>query len=257
MLATERQAHILARLRRRGVVRVSELAADLDVSDMTIRRDLDVLAGDEPVRKVHGGAILRRPPSADEPGFEAKRQRQQVEKEAIARAALTLIEPGMSLGVSAGTTTWTLAQYLAGISDLTIVTNSIRIAEVLHAAGSNGPAVILTGGVRTPSDALVGPVAVAALQRLHLDLAVLGVHGIDPGAGFTTPNIAEAEADRALVAAARRLMVLADHTKWRTVGLTTIADIDDADVVVSDTGLTDDAQEFLSEHVREVVLAPA
>lgn len=258
MLATERHAHILAEIRRKGAVRVSELARSLDVSEMTIRRDLDVLADEEPIRKVHGGATLPRAPSTEEPGFEAKRARRQAEKEAIAQAVRALVEPGMSLGISAGTTTWTLARNLTGIADLTVVTNSIRIADVLHRASTSagiGPAVILTGGVRTPSDALVGPLAVASLRDLHLDVAILGVHGLDPEAGFTTPNIAEAETDRALVASARRLVVVADHTKWRTVGLATIADLDDADVVVTDSGLPSEAHDELSARVREVVLA--
>lgn len=255
MLATERQAHILEQLRRKGAVRVSELADELRVSDMTIRRDLDALADDVPVRKVHGGATLPRSPSTDEPGFEAKRQRQQHEKEAIARAALAAIEPGMSLGLSAGTTTWTFARHVAEIPGLTVVTNSIRIAEILHATGAQAPGVILTGGVRTPSDALVGPVAVGALRHLHLDLTVLGVHGMDPDAGFTTPNLAEAEVDRSLVASARRLMVLADHTKWRTVGLSTIAALDDADIVVTDARLPEEAHDILLDRIGEVVIA--
>lgn len=262
MLAAERRNRILDEVRQRGAIRVSELSLLLDVSDMTIRRDLDALAGQGELDKVHGGATTKRSPSTDEPGFEAKRVRQTAEKEAIATAAVALVRPGSAIGLSAGTTTWTLARQLAGVPDLTVVTNSTRVADVLAAGHPHGtlrsaPHVILTGGVRTPSDALVGPVAVASLGSLHLDLVFLGVHGMDPSAGYTTPNMLEADTDRALVAAGRRLVVVADHTKWATVGISTIVELGDADVVVTDDQLSADAQEVLRETVDEVVVVPA
>ncbi|WP_026874841.1 DeoR/GlpR family DNA-binding transcription regulator [Jiangella gansuensis] len=254
MLAAERQALILDEVHRRGAARVSELAGRFDVSDMTIRRDLDALVARGALDKVHGGATSRRAPSTEEPGFAAKRLRQEAEKEAVARAAAALVQPGWAVGLSAGTTTWTLARQLRGIPRLTVVTNSMQIADVLHGDGDID--VIITGGVRTPSDALVGPVAVASLERLNLDLVFLGVHGMDPRAGFTTPNLLEADTDRALVAAGRRLGVVADHTKWGTVGISTIARLEDADVLVTDDGLPDDARRQLAEHVGELILAP-
>jgi DeoR/GlpR family transcriptional regulator of sugar metabolism len=114
---------------------------------------------------------------------------------------------------------------------------------------------VLTGGVRTPSDALVGPVAVHSLRSLHLDVVFLGVHGMADGPGFTTPNLTESETDRALVEAGRKLVVLADHTKWGTVGISTIADLDEADVVVTDDGIPDEAKEILAERATELMIA--
>jgi DeoR/GlpR family transcriptional regulator of sugar metabolism len=261
MLARQRQERILEALRASGGVRVSDLTETLQVSYMTIRRDLDALATRGQLDKVHGGATTRRSPSTDEPGFEAKRVRQTAEKEAIAAAAVDLVVPGSAVGLSAGTTTWTLARQLATVPDLTVVTNSTRVADVLLSASHalmHGPArpnVILTGGVRTPSDALVGPIAVASLESLHLDLVFLGVHGMDPRAGYTTPNMLEADTDRALVAAARRLVVVADHTKWATVGISTIVPLDRADVVVTDDHLSLDAQATLRESVGQLLVA--
>ncbi|TDC47456.1 DeoR/GlpR transcriptional regulator [Jiangella ureilytica] len=259
MLAAARQALILDEVQRRGAATVSELAGRFEVSEMTIRRDLDALVARGALDKVHGGATTRRQPGApstDEPGFRAKRLRQQAEKEAIATAAAALVEPGSAVGLSAGTTTWALARHLRQIPRLTVVTNSIRIADELHDDDRTDLAVVLTGGVRTPSDALVGPVAVSSLRLLHLDVVFLGVHGIDAAAGFTTPNLLEADTDRALVAAGRRLVVVADHTKWATVGISTIARLDDADVLVTDDALPDDARQTLAEHVGELILAP-
>ncbi|HEY8373685.1 MAG TPA: DeoR/GlpR family DNA-binding transcription regulator [Pseudonocardiaceae bacterium] len=256
MLARQRQALILEEVRRTGAVRVSDLVAKLGVSDMTVRRDLDVLARRGLVEKVYGGATTVTGRSTDEPGFEAKSVRQQAEKEAIAALAATLVRPGTAIGLSAGTTTWTLARHLDDVPDLTVVTNSVRVADALQHSGRADRTVVLTGGVRTPSDALVGPVAVQTLRTLHLDLVFLGVHGMDPRAGFTTPNLNESETDRALVEAGGRLVVVADHTKWGVVGLSTIADLDEADVLVSDEKLAEDAREELTERVGELMLAP-
>lgn len=250
MLAAQRQAKIIEELRARGTVRVTDLAQTLDVSDMTIRRDLDVLAGRGMLAKVHGGATSVAP-SSEEPGFAAKSGRQQDEKRAIARAAAQLVTPGASVGISAGTTTWMFANEIRGIADLTVVTNSIRVADTLH-DGASGQNVILTGGVRTPSDALVGPIAVSALSQTHLDVAFLGVHGMSTSAGFTTPNMLESETNRALVAAARRLIVLADHTKWEVSGLSTIVQLEKADLVITDHRLPNEARAELESHVGEV-----
>ena len=255
MLARQRQAVILEDARRNGAVRVSDLVARLGVSDMTIRRDLDVLAGRGLVEKVYGGATAILGESTDEPGFEAKSSRQRAQKEAIAKLAAALVRPGTAIGISAGTTTWTLARALGAIAGLTVVTNSIRVADVLREAAQPDRSVVLTGGVRTPSDALVGPVAVHSLRRLHLDLVFLGVHGMAEGPGFTTPNLTESETDRALVEAGRQLIVLADHTKWGIVGISTIADLDEANVVVTDDGLPETARQTLAEHAGELLVA--
>lgn len=254
MLAQQRRALILDEVRRVGAVRVSQLVERLGVSDMTVRRDLDVLATDGLVDKVHGGATAPGSPATAEPGFEAKAVRELAEKEAIAAAAVHLVRPGMAVGMSAGTTTWVLARHLRDVPGLTVVTNSIRVADVLD-GGADERTVVLTGGIRTPSDALVGPLAVAALRSLHLDLVFMGVHGMDAFAGFTTPNMMECETDRALVECARRLVVVADHTKWRVLGISTIASLDEADVLVTDAGMPADAHRVLAEHVGELVVA--
>jgi DeoR/GlpR family transcriptional regulator of sugar metabolism len=256
MLAPQRQAAILDRVRAAGGVRVTDLATEFGVSDMTIRRDLESLADRGLLAKVHGGATSMRPGSTDEPGFAAKSIRQRTEKAAIAARAAQFVTPGIAVALSAGTTTAELAQRLVDVPELTVVTNSIPVADVFYRAGRADQTVVLTGGVRTPSDALVGPVAVAAIRSLHLDLLFLGVHGMSDRAGFTTPNLMEADTNRALVAAAERLVVLADHTKWGTVGISSIASLADAHVVVTDAGLPEAAQATLTEHVSELVIVP-
>ncbi len=254
-LASQRQAVILDEVDRLGAVRVSRLVERLGVSDMTVRRDLDALARRGLVVKVHGGATAVDERSVDEPGFEAKRVRAQPEKDAISRAASELIAPGSAIGISAGTTTWTLAHLVRDVPGITVVTNSMRVADVVLSSGRNDQTVVLTGGIRTPSDALVGPVAVAALRTLHLDLVFLGVHGMDEHGGYTTPNLMESETNRALVDAGRRLVVVADHSKWGTVGLSTIASLDEADILITDEEMPEHERAILRVQVGQLVIA--
>lgn len=255
MLARQRQEHILEEVHERGGVRVSTLVDTLGVSDMTVRRDIEALASRGLVARVHGGATAVSARSTDEPGFTVKSALATAEKAAIAREAAALVEPGAAVALSAGTTTFAVARELRAIPDLTVVTNSVPVAQLLHETSRRDLTVVLTGGVRTPSDALVGPVAVAALRGLHVDWLFLGVHGYDDRVGLTTPNLVEGETDRALVSSARRLVVVADHSKWGVVGLSTIATLDDVDVLVTDDGLDADSRQIVAGHVGRLVVA--
>jgi DeoR/GlpR family transcriptional regulator of sugar metabolism len=254
MLARQRQSKILERVREDGAVRVADLVRELGVSDMTVRRDLEILDDRGLVEKVHGGATAIEGSASFEPTFTAKSTLQQAEKDAIASAAAALAEPGMAIAVSAGTTTYALARRLAEIPRITVVTNSIRVTDVLHHIGRPDQTIILTGGVRTPSEALVGPFAVAAIRTVHVDLAFIGVHGMDPHSGFTCPNLLEAEMDRAMIDAARRLAIVADHTKWGVIGISSVARLDQADVLVTDAGLAPEAVSTLEQEVRRLII---
>jgi len=153
MLARHRQSLILQAVRSDGSARVSDLTQRLGVSDMTIRRDLEVLARDGLVEKVHGGAVLPGSPASHEPGFEAKLVLERPEKTSIARAAASMVTPGTAIAIGSGTTTFALAQCLLDVPGLTIVTNSLRVTNLFSGTrGLDGTAdsVVLTGGVRTP-----------------------------------------------------------------------------------------------------------
>ncbi|MBO0653767.1 DeoR/GlpR transcriptional regulator [Streptomyces triculaminicus] len=266
LLAEQRRALILDEVRRRGGVRVNELTRRLNVSDMTVRRDLDALARQGVVEKVHGGAVPVAEATTHEPGFEAKSALELSAKEDIARAAAEMAVRGSAIALAGGTTAYALAQRLVDVPDLTIVTNSVRVAEVFHTAQRAAPGtparpgaatVVLTGGVRTPSDTLVGPVADAAIRSLRFDVLFIGVHGISAEAGLSTPNLAEAETNRHFVRSARRVVALADHTKWGTVGLSSFATLDEVDALVTDAGLPATARAEIAERLPELVVAGA
>lgn len=252
MLVTERRRRVLEEVRRKGAVTVTVLSEQLRVSGMTIRRDLEALARDGMLEKVHGGATVRNAPSAEELDFDQTSQRLRAEKDAIAAEAAKLVEPGMSIGISAGSTTWTFARHLRGIEDLTIVTNSLRISEEFRRTDPDR-AVVITGGMRTPSEALVGPLAIRSLQVLHCDVLFLGVHGIDLQAGLTTPNLMEAETNRALVNSAQELVVLADNSKFGKVGLTTIVPLAQVNTLITDSGVDPEATEAVGNEVSRLV----
>lgn len=254
MLARLRRQQILEELRATGGARLTDLAGALAVSEMTVRRDLDALQAEGLVERVHGGAVLAQLGS-EEPGFEKKARREQAEKAAIGELASALAKPGMAVALSAGTTTVALASRLARLEALTVVTNSLDVWNQLQQSAS-GNLVILTGGeVRTPSGALVGPTADAAIHSLYFDVLFLGVHGMDPVAGLTTPNVPEAETNRTFISRSRRLVVVADHTKWRTTALCSMAELSDVDTLVTDDGLPEEARRQLGNYIGEVLIA--
>lgn len=233
MLAPERHRHILHELESREAVRVAELAGTLGVSEMTVRRDIEALDDKALLRRIHGGASRLQPFTAVEPGFSRNLDREQGAKEAIARTAIGLLSPGMTIALTGGSTTYQFARQLAAVEGLTVVTNSLKVAESIY-AGPGDATVIITGGERTPSEALVGPVATSAIRGLHFDVCFMGVHGIEPERGLSTPNLHEAETNRAFASSTDELVVLADHTKFGITALAGILPLEEVGTLVTD-----------------------
>jgi DeoR/GlpR family transcriptional regulator of sugar metabolism len=257
MLAAERHRVILRALHTGGAVRVADLAAELKVSEMTVRRDLDLLDEQHLLRKVHGGAVSRHN-RGEEPWSSEKAGQQRAAKAAIAALAAQTVVDGMTIAVSAGTTTTEFARRLRLRSSITVVTNSVSVFQVLTdpaTGAADAPQVHLSGGVRTPSDALVGPIADAAIDSFRVDATYLGVHGFDLEAGLTTPNIAEAQTNRTLIGIGAQLVVLADHTKYREVGTNVFARLQQVDTLIVDNGLAAPDRDAIERHVGDLMIA--
>ncbi|MER6400922.1 DeoR/GlpR family DNA-binding transcription regulator [Kitasatospora sp. NPDC001603] len=255
LLAQQRRALILEAVRRDGAVRVSDLSVAFGVSDMTIRRDLDALARSGAVEKVHGGAVTAG--TAQELGFEVKSTLESAAKATIAEATAALVEPGTVVALSGGSTTHAVATQLLNVPDLTILTNSLPIERLVRGATDTAqrpPVVLLTGGSATPSEALVGPITDQAIASLHVDLLILGTHGVTENEGLTSPNLAEAQANRMFISRARRVAVAADHTKWGVTGLSTFADLDQIGWFVTDDGMPPQARAVLAERVGKLII---
>lgn len=260
MLAPERQARILKELQLHEAVRVADIAALLNVSEMTIRRDIETLDQNGLARKIHGGAMRLARLSSLEPGFLLNVDKELVAKLAIASEALRLVQPGMTLALTGGTTTYQLAVALTAeldrLRNLTVVTNSLKAAELLyHQQGSSDLKVIVTGGERTPSEALVGPVACLTLRNLNTDICFMGVHGLDVDRGLTSPNWLEAETNAAFIDATTRVVLLADASKFQVRSLAAIAPISAVDTIITDDGIRPATADLFASRVPNFITA--
>ncbi len=253
MYATERQQEILGKARRDGRVEVRELAELLEVTPETVRRDLTALERRGLLHRVHGGAI-----PVERLGFEPEVAERETlmspQKERIARAALDELPDGGAIILDAGTTTARLAELLPTDRELTVVTHALPIA--LQLAGRPSITVHLLGGViRGRTLAAVGSWAERDVQDVFADVAFLGTNGLTIEQGLTTPDLVEAGVKRALVAAARRVVVLADHTKMGRTDFAHVAPLSAIDTLISDTDLEPELAEEIEAAGPRVVRA--
>lgn len=226
----ERLLEILDLLHVERPVPVAELASRLDVSPMTVRRDLDELVRRGLVQRVHGAARLAR---AREPGFAARVDRGASAKQRIAAATATLLEPGETVVLDAGTTALAVARALPRDAELTVCALSVQALSELWAIP--GLTVLTPGGHPRPGEgALTGSLAVASLSALHPDSFVMAVGGVDAVAGFTDYALDDVAVKQTVLARTRRTVVVADRSKLAAVTFVTIAPLGAATILVTD-----------------------
>lgn len=243
MFAAKRQAIILRAVEEEGAVSVASLASELGVSDVTIRRDLRRLTDQGLLEKVHGGATSSDFRSGSfEPAFDDTLNQEVASKTAIAKTAASLVSHGQSLALLGGSTVFALARELIDHENLTIVTNSLPIFQLFSKRGAGRHSVILAGGTHTPTNCLVGPVAIAGFGQFHVDSVFMGCFGMDSEHGFSTPNVLEAQLNQAVMSQADRVCMLADHTKWGLRGFATFASLRQADDILTTTLLPPNAE---------------
>jgi DeoR family transcriptional regulator, fructose operon transcriptional repressor len=235
MYAEERQQEIAQLARQHSRVDVMALADELNVTAETIRRDLTVLERAGVLRRVHGGAIpVER--IGFEPAVAARDTVLTAEKERIAKAALAEVPEEGAIILDAGTTTARLAQVLPNDRELTVVVNSPVLATILGPR-PNITVLLLGGRLRGRTLAAVDDWALRPLADLYVDVAFMGTNGCSVERGLTTPDQAEAAVKRAMIAAARRVVVLADHTKVGNDNLARFGALSDVDVLITDSEL--------------------
>jgi DeoR family fructose operon transcriptional repressor len=251
--AEERLQQIVNRARAEGRVEVGALASELDVTAETIRRDLTSLERQGLLRRVHGGAIpVTR--LGFEPAVNQRSERCSEEKERIAKAALAELPQDGAVLLDSGTTTARIAESLPLDRELTIVTNSIPIALTLSVRPNLQ--VLVTGGrIRSRTLAAVGDWATDALSRVRVDVAFIGANGISPEFGLTTPDQSEAAAKRAMIQSARRVVVVADHTKLGEDYFARFADLDDVDMIITDDQADEELASLIEAKGPTVVMA--
>ena len=255
MYAEERQQAMAQLVTERGRVSVNAIAEQFEVTTETVRRDLSALERMGLVRRVHGGAVPASVLAVIEAGLGERDQANTSEKDRIARAAVDLLPPaGSTVLFDAGSTTSRLASLLPRDHRLTIVTHAVPVAARL--AGS--PRVelrLLPGRVRPTTQAAVGAETVAALGQLRADVAFVGTNGLTIDHGLSTPDPDEAATKGAMVAAARRVICLADSSKLGAEATLRFADIEELDVLVTDDGITAADRRALTKAGVEVVVA--
>lgn len=255
MYAEERQhamAQVITRQHRSSVV---ELAEEFSVTTETVRRDLSALERLGLVRRVHGGAVPASALAVVEPGLTERDVANTAAKDQIAAAALSLLPPpGSTIILDAGSTTVRLAAILPRDHRLTVVTHAVPIAARL-AGLPYIDLVLLPGRVRRTTHAAVGADTVAALADIRADVSFLATNGLSTTYGLTTPDRDEAATKRAIAAAGRRTVVLADSSKIGVESSQRFAAIADIDVLVTDSGISPDDMSALDEAGVEVVVA--
>ena len=260
MYATERQQLIEHLVATEGRVVVVDLARRFGVTTETVRRDLDHLEAGGHIRRVHGGAVARTKVSTAEASLAERTQQRGDVKLAIAARALDAVgaDDGGSIYIDAGTTTAALAHLLvqrsSGIRPLEVVTHSMTIAHLL--AGTPGIGLTAIGGrVRGLTAAAVGAQTVDAISRLRPDLAFIGTNGLSATFGLSTPDPDEAAVKRAIISAARRVVVLADADKFDAELLISFARLDDLDILATDAAPGGELAERLEAADVEVWVA--
>jgi DeoR family fructose operon transcriptional repressor len=238
MFATERQQAILHRARTAGRVDVLSLAGELEVTPETIRRDLTSLERRRLLRRTHGGAVPVGRVDV-EPRLSDREQLHADEKRRMAQVALDELPDEGAIMLDAGSTVAELARLLPDDRELTVVTNGLTVALLL-AERRNITLHVLGGRTRGRTLATVDAWAERALGEIFVDVAFLGANGVSLSRGLTTPDVAEATTKRAMIGAARRTVILADHTKFEADAFARFGELADVDVIVTDSALDPD-----------------
>jgi DeoR family fructose operon transcriptional repressor len=225
-------------------VQVSELADNFDVSTVTIRNDLDKIEADGLCIRKRGGAIRVNPGVTVEMPYDIKRHEMVNEKERIAFAALKLIEDGDTFILDAGSTTYALAMLLESKSQITVITNDLKIAVKL--AENPKIKLISTGGIaRNSVYSLQGSIAEQVIINLRVDKTFLGADAIHPNGKISNVNIEEVPLKKAMIQAADRIILLADSSKFEKSGFYKVCEMNEIDMIITDKGV--------SNHVKDMI----
>lgn len=252
MLNEERRRAIVEYLHRDGRVLVTDLAREFVTSQVTIRKDLEILHAQGLIHRTHGGALPSREGALEDPTLREKEKLRRREKLHIAAAAARMVKEGQVVILDSGTTTTAVARALRNFHNLTIITNAVNIAAELSGTAVE---VILTGGtLRKNSFSLVGPIAEETLRGLNADLLFLGVDGFDTQYGLSTPNLLEAKVNRVMVDISRRAIAVCDSSKFGRRSLSLIGPPTAVHEVITDRDLANSDLKSLKKANIEVHL---
>jgi DeoR family transcriptional regulator of aga operon len=231
---TDRQIQILQLLGRQQRLSVAEICAAFEVSQATARRDLESLAGQGKLQRVHGGAIALVQTPPEQPMLQ--RQNEQAEEKArIGQAAAALVRPKETIFLGSGTTVLEAARLLRGRRELTVLTNSLPVVNAL--AGADGITIICLGGMLRESElSFIGHITEQALAEVRADKVFMGTRAISLEYGLTHEYLPETMTDRAILKAGKEIIVLADHTKFGRAATVRLAPLESIHTLITDNG---------------------
>jgi DeoR family transcriptional regulator of aga operon len=229
---TDRQQQILQQLERQQRLSVADICGTFNISEATARRDLESLAGQGKLQRVHGGAIVLTQAPPEQPILQ-RQSEQTEEKVRIGQAAAALVRPGETVFLGSGTTVLEAARALRGRRDLTVLTNSLPVVNAL--AGAEGITIICLGGMLRNSEfSFIGPVTEQALAEVRADKALIGTRAISLEYGLTSEYLPETMTDRLVLKAGQEVVVLADHTKFGRSATVRLAPLESIHTIVTD-----------------------
>lgn len=254
MLPAERQQRILEILRNEFTVRSARLSRLLDVSEMTIRRDLDVLERSGMVQRTHGGAVSRQERIVGKFHYQNSVKANPEEKQQIARKAASLIEPNDVIYIGEGTTSALVIRYADPHMPFSIFTNNLGVlAEMGDLAAE---LILLGGGYNRSTYSLTGPLTVEIIRQINATKVFLGADGLSLNAGMTTPNLEIAVIQRAMIQHTYgKVIVMANHTKFGLVAEMMITPLKHIDILVTNRQVPRDFQKDLEKMGVDVVIA--
>ena len=254
LLNTERQQQIAQFIRERKRATVAELSEHFDVSEATIRRDLEKLDSEGEIRRAHGGAIAVER-AAPEPPVVHRMVENEKEKRRIGQATAQLIQDGEVIFLGSGTTTLEVARNLDGRKNLTVITNALNVVNQL--AGKQKITVIVTGGLFRHSElSLIGHITEQALKELRADKVIMGMRAINIEEGLTNDYLPETMTDRTIIQFAPEVILVADHSKFGKVSTAFVAPITSVSKIVTDAGTPPQIVADLRDRGIEVIVAP-
>lgn len=253
MTVAERHEIILNELKENGKVNVQHLSNDLEVSEVTIRKDLRILEEKGLLFRTHGGATQTNPYTSDRPVSEKAKIRSG-EKNAIAKEAVKLIGENDSIILASGTTILAVARQIKSDHRLNVITSALNVSlELSH--HENVEILQLGGQLRPSSTSVVGPYAEEFLSGITCGILFLGVDGIDLDHGLTTSNLMEASLNQKFIEVAQYTVVVADHTKFGKRGFSRICALDQVQHIITDDGIPSDTVKKLEEMGIQVTTA--
>jgi DeoR family transcriptional regulator of aga operon len=248
----ERHQYILSKLKREGKVNVLDLCTDLNVSSVTIRKDLKQLEDKHLLFRTHGGGTLSNPYTVDRPVNEKEKIRSE-EKAGIGAMAATLVEPNDCIIIASGTTVLSLARHIKPQGNLTVITAALNVATVLN-QHPEVEVLVLGGILRKSSSSATGSYAENILNDFSCSKLFLGVDGIDIEFGLTTTHSMEAQLNRKMIASTQKTIVLADSSKFGKRGFGRICGLEDIEQIITDSGISDHMVESLKGMGIEVTI---